>query len=172
MPTRRRRHALAQPPGRRTCWRDEETAGDGGIWHVPRDRLTGGAPWWTEDFHRALGRFEGQPRKMLASEIKSKLERGSRGELTFGSGRAADVDLIASVEGVLEIRFGYQHGDIPLARLHTRIYFSEPAREPGVLKLLTIDCKHDFPQGKTEQNQHASRAASRLDSCIFEPLDV
>jgi len=104
---------------------------------------------------------------MIASEIKQKMKRAARGELTYGSGAACDVERIASVEGVLELRIGRQYGGNPPVSLHARIYFSEPSGVSAALWLLTIDVKHDYPIGKDEQNSQAIRAESRLESCYF-----
>lgn len=147
---------------------DDVTAGEGGEWAYPRDRATNGTPWWREDYQATLARFHDHSRKMLASEIKRKLERGTEGRLKYGHGRSFDVEKMATADHVLELRLTAQYGDDPLTRLHTRLYFNEPAGSLGELRLLALRVKHDDPPGHSEQNAHVQEAVARLSGCDFE----
>lgn len=149
---------------------DEETLGEGGEWLYPRDRTSNGTPWWREDYVTTLARFSNQGRMMLASEIKRKMERASAGRLVYGHGREFDVEKMASADHVLELRLTAQFGDDPLTRLHTRLYFNEPAGHPGELRILALRVKHDDPPGHDEQNAHVQDAVDRLGDCDFRPL--
>ncbi|UKJ63951.1 hypothetical protein H1Q78_00145 [Cellulosimicrobium cellulans] len=144
--------------------------GDGGTWCYPRDRSSQGTPWWREDYQATLQRFPPLARKMLASEIKRKMERGMEGRLTYGHGREYDVEKMASADHVLELRLTAQFGDEPITRLHTRIYFNEPSGYADALWLLALRVKHDDPPGHDEQNEHVRDAAARLTDCEFLPL--
>lgn len=172
-----RPHPLAQPPGVRTCMQKDPTdpaeliPGDGGSWSYPRDRATGSNLWLVEKAS-ALGQIlEGQPRAMLAAEITGKLDRGSQGKLSYGSGRQHDVEQMGICDDVLEIRLTVQLG-AGGGKLHTRIYFNEPSDQVGRLLLLKIATKTPDAIGKKEQDLHALAAQGRLASCDFEPLSM
>ena len=149
----------------------ELAPGEGGTWYYPRDKGTGSNLWMTERSGVLAVILDGQPRKMLASEIESKLRRGREGKLTYGAGIEHDVEKMASTDDVLELRLTRQliEGG---GSLHTRIYFNEPAARPGEMLLLCIATKTPDAPGKQQQNRHAALAETRLDSCHFEELPV
>jgi len=150
---------------------EELVPGEGGTWAYPRDRATGSNLWLVEK-QSALGQIlGGQPRAMLAAEIAGKLERGSKGKLTYGKGREHDVERMNITSDVLEIRLTVQLG-AGGGKLHTRIYFNEPSDEAGRLFVLKIATKTPDAIGKKEQNAHAKTAQGRLSSCNFEPLSM
>lgn len=119
-------------------------------------------------------------RALLRAEIGDKLKTGRSGELTFGKGSAFDVDLIESARFVLEIKLSnhtfYDEQDEsdedpePIER-HTRIYYTEPEKEAGLLLLLSIESKLPGRIGLEEQNRHAGAAARKADEhCMYNNI--
>ncbi len=158
-------HDLARPYGRRTCVRrGTEHSGDGGDWLTPWDSVRGNV--WVGELPDTIGKFQNLARAMLVHEIESKLSRGSRGMLSYGHGEDHDVEKMQCTYHVLELRLRAQL-DGQGKRLHTRIYFSEPAAELGVMKLLFMATKTPDDFGRREQNRHAKFAQTRLDTCRF-----
>jgi hypothetical protein len=160
-------HTLADP--RRSCRDEGGVPGQGGVWHTPRDTETSNL-WWKIDYKQEMDRFPKVVRAMLGRELWDRLDRAERGDLTFGAESHHDVGPVATQKMLLELRAGHHWGDEPQAKLYVRVYFNEPAAEDKTLKLLRLACKHDFPQGKIEQNRHMAEARDRLKQCSFEPL--
>lgn len=160
--------AIEQPPGCRSTWHDEarEVPGQGGTWTPARQRH-GGTRFWKEHALLTL-RLGESDRELLKQELASKLRRGQVGKLTYGRGRERDVFLMARVGDVLELRLSDvaywpdddPEGD-PVSR-HTRLYFTEPADESGVLLLLSITSKAPGLMGKAEQDRHIDDAHGRF----------
>jgi hypothetical protein len=162
-------HALANP--HRSCKGDDGEPGPGGKWHYPRARFNNGNPLFAADLAAVRARLTPVGLPMLMSEIRAKMKRGAIGELAYGHGDEFDVERILSTDYVLEIRLEKKMGDEPMEQLHTRIYFTEPSREPDTLKFLAMDCKHDDEKGgHDEQDAQALRAQGRLGSCDFFEL--
>lgn len=162
-------HALADP--RRSCRDDNGVPGPGGKWHYPRHRFSNGNVLLATDLAAVKARLAPSSFPMLMSEIKAKMKRGELGQLTYGHGDQFDVERIYTTDYVLEIRLTKKMGDEPLDTLHTRIYFTEPSREPDTLKFLAMDCKHDADKGgHDEQDAQATRAEGRLGTCDFVEL--
>ena len=155
-------HTLAQPPGCRTCVQPGGDSGAGGVWEYPE--LAGGTRPFGEDLLREMARYHRNVGAMLRQEIKDKLHRGSKGELTFGRGGEYDVDQMDCAAEVLEIRLSTQYGD-EAEKLCTRIYFTEPAFVPESLRLISVETKHPEQFSSEEQTRHARAAQSRLFSC-------
>jgi hypothetical protein len=108
-------------------------------------------------------------RVSLREDIRTKMNRAERGELTFGSGRDYEVDQIVSTRIVLEIRVidhsSWDDGDPeqePLKR-HTRLYFTEPDHLPDCLLALGVASKCPGPEGLEEQNRQARTVAQRAE---------
>ncbi|VXB84525.1 hypothetical protein [Pseudoclavibacter sp. 8L] len=131
-------------------------------------------------FMRTLADSE---RAILRAEIRDKLAAGSQGELTFGKGRQYDVDLIESARFVLEIKLANHtfleesdddddpEDDLEPVERQTRIYYTEPEKEAGLLLLLSIESKLPGRIGLEEQNRHAGAAARKADEhCIYNKI--
>lgn len=150
---------LAQPPGVRSTRRRDGTAGEGGTWVPARDSAGDGGSHYAHEIARVL---RGAPSIEIAvtkAELATKLRRATQGLLTFGAD--GDVDQMSVAPRVLEIRIksvkavGFS--------LHIRLYFTEPAHEPGCLLMLLLEGKSPGRIGLEEQNDHARAADLRID---------
>lgn len=148
---------LADPPGARSCR-------DGGDWELARDER--GTSRLYTDLEELLGPLAESEKAVLVEDIRQKMKRATIGKLTYGRGRAFDVDRIESTHCVLEIRVidhACPTGGVELVQRHTRVYFTEPAELPRCLLFLSLKSKCPGPEGVAEQNTHAALAQRLAD---------
>lgn len=106
-------------------------------------------------------RFPPHTLALVKAELRDKMARATRGELTYGRGPAADVEKIAATNDVLELRLTSRSGD-PGTKVLLRLFFSEPAELPGVMCALMLYWKRPGPIDLSDQTEQAKLASRRL----------
>lgn len=150
---------LASPPGVRSCRQEDGTPGQGGYWSLCNLLMGSHA----DDFTACTQHITPHARAFLAGELRNMRARATTGELNLqrSSSSSGEVVLSHHRARILEMRFTKQLGDE--GEQHTRLYFTEPGHEPGVLLHLLLAWKRPGPMGLTEQNGHMRQADRRLD---------
>lgn len=149
---------LALPPGVRSCRRPDTTQGQGGYWK--RCDLPVGSH--ADDYAECLDHLTTHARAFLSAELRNLRARATTGELYLQ--REVDhgeVVQSASRSRLLELRFTKQLADE--GEQHTRLYYTEPAHEDGLLLHLAMAWKRPGPMGVDDQNGHMRQADRRLD---------
>lgn len=151
-----------EPPGRRST-RQGNRPGDGGEWVNCRN-MRGETTVICDVSRLRQGAASELDAKVLAHEIRNKLNRATEGKLRFDSASSpGEVKLMAITGFVLEIvltnRITTMDDDSPDGQSRmVRIYYAEPDRLPGVLLMLSIRAKVPGTIGLEEQNMHAIEA--------------
>lgn len=155
---------LAQPPGVRSCRNGLQdgqpgAVGSGGTW-LDCTLLFGEHQTDLAACLEGLGEFE---RTYLIAELRILTMRAEAGALYFRPRKddAGEVTQSHIRPRVLEIVMTKRRGEE--GQQQTRIYFTEPAHEPGVLLHLLLAWKRPGPAGLEEQDGHMIQADRRLD---------
>ena len=74
-------------------------------------------------------------------KFNRKIKKAKAGELLFGRKKQYDVDVMDTYPSVLEIKYHDLPPDCEERKRWIRLYFSEPAREPGILLGLSVCIK-------------------------------
>lgn len=113
------------------------------------------------DFAAFEARLGSAVLEVVRQELFFKMRRAERGKLTYGSGRDADVEQMAAVPDVLELRLTDTSGDEDNT-LHMRFFFSEPLDRPGMLVGLKLLWKRPGAIGLEDQTAAARLASTRM----------
>ena len=90
-------------------------------------------------------------------KFNRKIEKAKAGKLLYGRKKHCDVDVMVTYPSVLEIKYHDLPPDCDSIKRWIRLYFSEPAREPGLLLGLSVCLKAaDDPVGQTKDAQDAN----------------
>lgn len=102
-------------------------------------------------------------RAHVIAHVEDLRDRACYGELNYraNSNGRGEVQIMQTQPEIYELVIGKQILNDG-TKGHLRFYFTEPVDEPGVLLLLCVEWKHDYPLGKIEQDQHAAEAARRF----------
>lgn len=143
---------LVEPPGARSCR-------DGGTWETCRGSQ--GSNFLVNDLQSLETRLPAHTLSLAKAEMRDKMSRATRGDLTYGRGPAADVERIAATHDVLELRLAARSGDSG-TKLLLRLFFSEPVERPGVMCALMLYWKRPGPIDLSDQTEQAKLASRRL----------
>lgn len=172
-PARRSRTAagwpgLHDPVAGRSCRTADRRAGQGGEWQdvdAPDHGLTVAQDY--DELERMLEGAQDDVLAMLLAEIEDLCDRAAVGTLDFdgrtGANEGGDVAQMSKDPRVLELRVPAK--PYGLARLQTRLYFTEPRGSTRVLLMLHVNAKQ-YGGGslwKPQQNAHIDTAGRRLD---------
>lgn len=149
----------AEPPGARSCRREDDgRPGQGGYW----DKCSLLVGHHADDFAECVQNLNPHARAFFTAELRNLRARATTGELYLQRGEdgAGEVVQSWSRPRVLELRFTKQIGDE--GEQLTRVYFAEPAHEPGLLLHLSMAWKRPGPMGLEEQDGHMRQADRRL----------
>lgn len=150
---------LASPPGVRSCRQPDGTPGQGGYWDRCKLLLSSHA----DDFTACTQHLTPHARAFLAAEIRNMRARATTGELHLQRPGDDQGEVVLSHHRprILEMRFTKQRGDE--GEQHTRLYYTEPNHEHGLLLHLSLAWKRPGPMGLAEQDGHMRQADRRLD---------
>lgn len=155
---------LHLPVAGRSCRLSEDRAGLGGAW-VDVEASVGLTI--DDDYDALYSMLDQQEEALLLAEIEDLLMQASLGTLIYESRAPADaridVKQMSLDKRILELRLGPRQTR-GLAKILTRIYFTEPKGHDRMLLMLHVNAKNTANEKRAEQNNHITNAGRRLDA--------
>lgn len=143
---------LAQPPGTRSC-------GTGGEWQCCRAPGKHNTNYWLAEYEALRRQCSRADSVLIMTELRDRMREAELGRHTCGP--HGSIDHMDADELILEIRVRskpkFPDGDKRVLRL----YFSEPAHEPGMLLAAMLAWKPDKP-GRAIQDKQIVEAGQRV----------